>query len=176
MPRVSPIDPTDAPPEVQAVFAEIREAFGMVPNLFRTQAHAPALLRVNWEKVKAVMMGGVLSRKVKETIAVLVSKDNACPYCVAAHTAALRAVGVSEGEVALILNDPDGAEFSPKEKALIRLARQANSDPHRMPDVLFATARSEGASDAELVEALGVMEVFVAFNRFLDALQVDVDF
>ncbi|NOY45506.1 MAG: peroxidase-related enzyme [Deltaproteobacteria bacterium] len=176
MPRVSPVDPTEASPEVQAVFAEIREAFGMVPNLFRTQAHVPALLRANWDKVKAVMMGGVLSRKVKEAIAVLVSKDNACPYCVAAHTAALRAVGVPEDEVARILDDPDGAEFSPREKALIRLARQANTDPHRMPDALFATVRAEGASDAEIVEALGVMEVFVAFNRFLDSLQVDVDF
>jgi len=26
------------------------------------------------------------------------------------------------------------------------------------------------------VEALGVMEVFVSFNKFLDSLQVDIDF
>ncbi len=176
MPRVPPIDPTDASPEVQTVFAEIREAFGRVPNLFRTQAHFPGLLQANWNKVKAVMMGGLLPRRVKEAIAVLVSKDNACRYCVAAHTAALQAIGACEDEIARIVEDPDGAGFSPKEKALIRLARHANADPHRLPDALLATVRAEGATDAEIVEALGVMEVFVAFNRFLDALQVDVDF
>jgi alkylhydroperoxidase family enzyme len=36
--------------------------------------------------------------------------------------------------------------------------------------------RQVGASDAEIVEALGVMEVFTSFNKFLDSLQVDIDF
>jgi alkylhydroperoxidase family enzyme len=66
--------------------------------------------------------------------------------------------------------------FTPKEQALIDLARQANRAPLRMTDELFRTVRSHGASDAEIVEALGVMEVFTAFNKFLDALQVDIDF
>jgi AhpD family alkylhydroperoxidase len=77
--------------KVEKIFREIEGAFGMVPNLFRTYAHFPPLLEANWNKVKAVMMGGTLSRKVKDSIAVLVSKDNGCDYCVAAHETALRA-------------------------------------------------------------------------------------
>ncbi|PJB30954.1 MAG: peroxidase, partial [Deltaproteobacteria bacterium CG_4_9_14_3_um_filter_65_9] len=30
--------------------------------------------------------------------------------------------------------------------------------------------------DAEIVEALGVMELFTAFNKFLDSLEVALDF
>lgn len=71
---------------ISAVFTEIEGAFGRVPNLFKAYAHHPPLLLANWNKVKAVMMEGSLSRKVKETIAVLVSRDNSCSYCVAAHT------------------------------------------------------------------------------------------
>jgi hypothetical protein len=33
-----------------------------------------------------------------------------------------------------------------------------------------------GATDAEIVEALGVMELFAGFNKFLDSLHVDIDF
>jgi len=36
--------------------------------------------------------------------------------------------------------------------------------------------RNQGASDAEIVETLGVMEVFTSFNKFLDCLQVEIDF
>lgn len=45
------------------------------------------------------MMQGNLSRKLKETIAVLVSKDNSCSYCVAAHSGALKAIGVTDEEI-----------------------------------------------------------------------------
>jgi uncharacterized peroxidase-related enzyme len=175
MPRISAPE-TSPDPRVAAIFHEIEGAFGMIPNLFRTYGHYPPLLEANWNKVKAVMMGGALSRKLKESIAVLISKDNGCDYCVAAHETALRAVGLSAAEIRAIEEDLEKSDFSAKEKTLIDLARQANRNPLRMDDELFETLRGHGASAAEMVEALGVMEVFTSFNKFLDALQVDFDF
>ncbi len=162
--------------KVTTIFAEIEGAFGMVPNLFKAYAHHPPLLHANWNKVKAVMMEGSLSRKLKETIAVHVSKDNSCSYCVAAHTGALHAIGVTDEELKTILDDLENADFTPKEKALIGFARKANSNPLRIPDDEFAALQKNGASEAEIVEALGVMELFTAFNKFLDSLEVDIDF
>ncbi len=176
MARIIPVKTEAASPSVEALFQEIEGAFGMVPNLFKTYAHHPPLLQANWNKVKAAMMEGSLSRKVKETIAVLVSKDNSCSYCVAAHTGALRAIGVTDEEIKSIEEDLDQADFSAREKALIGFARKANLDPVRIPDEEFEVLRETGASDAEIVEALGVMELFTGFNKFLDALQVDIDF
>lgn len=174
---MSRIVPVENPQQnVAAVFKEIEEAFGMVPNLFKTYAHHPPLLRANWNKVKAVMMEGSLTQKVKQTIAVLVSRDNSCSYCIAAHTGALRALGVTDEEMSLIEEDPEKAGFSVEEKALIRFARKANREPVRISDVEFAALRETGATDAEIVEALGVMELFTAFNKFLDSLEVEVDF
>ncbi len=158
------------------IFAEIEGAFGMVPNLFKAYAQHPPLLQANWNKVKAVMMEGSLSRKLKETIAVLVSQDNGCSYCVAAHSGALQAIGVSEEELKKIMENFENADFSAKEEALIGFARKANSNPLRIPAEEFSALKKTGASDAEIVEALGVMEIFTAFNKFLDSLEVDIDF
>ncbi len=119
-------------------------------------------------------MEGALSRKTKETIALLVSKDNDCKYCVAAHTGALKAIGVAADEIENIHHDLDATNFSAKEKALITFARKANLAALRISDDEFSTLRKAGASDAEIIEALGVMEVFTAFNRFLDALDVEL--
>jgi len=165
---------TDA--ELKDIFEEITGVFGMVPNLFKTYAHHPPLLRANWNKVKSVMAEGTLSQKTKQAIAVLVSRDNSCDYCVAAHTGALRSLGVTEDEIEAIEDDLERADFTSKEKVLINFARQANISPLRIPDEEFAAVRNAGATDAEIIEALGVMELFTAFNKFLDALQVEIDF
>ena len=174
MGRISMIDPATAESQVQEIFAEINTAFGRIPNLFKTYAHHPPLLDANWNKVKRVMVEGVLARKVKESIAVLISKDNSCRYCIAAHEGALQSIGIDPEEIRLIETDLDRADFTPKEKALIKLARKANSAPLQVADDDIATARTVGATDAEIVEALGVMELFTSFNKFLDTLQVEL--
>lgn len=176
MARITGLENAKIAGKTGEIFQEIEGAFGMVPNLFRTYARHPPLLQANWGKVKAVMLEGVLSPKVKQSIAVLVSRDNGCAYCVAAHTGALKALGITEEEIARIEAEIDKATFSRKEKALITLARKANSSPLRITDEEFDALRASGASEGEIVEALGVMELFTAFNKFLDTLQVEIDF
>ena len=176
MNRVAPLTSLPEDPILTAVLDEIEATFGKVPNLFRTYAHHPTLLKANWDKVKAVMMEGRLRREVKETIAVLVSRDNSCSYCVAAHTAALKSLGLTAEQIAALEDSLDAADFDEKEKALINFAREANRNPLAIPDAQFRMLRQSGALDAEIVEALGVMEVFTSFNKFLDSLQVEVDF
>jgi len=176
MPRISAIEKNEIPADVQEIYTEIESAFGKVPNLFKTYSHFPPLLKANWGKVKALMMQGKLSRKTKEAIAVLVSKDNSCSYCVAAHTTALKSIGVTEEEIEIIENDIEKADFSERERALITFARRANKDPNKITDEEFALLRKAGANESEIVEALGVMELFAAFNKFLDSLNVEIDF
>lgn len=173
---MSRIEPQEASKETEKIFDEIQGAFGMVPNLFKTYAHYPGLLEANWNKVKAVMIQGSLSGKVKQSIAVLVSKDNGCQYCVAAHRGALKSIGVSDEELGKIEENIAIADFTHKEKALIDFARSANREPLKIPEADFQILRSTGATDAEIIEALGVMEVFTSFNKFLDSLQVAIDF
>ncbi len=174
MSRIATVDPASVDSQVEEIFAEIHAAFGRIPNLFKTYAHHPPLLEANWYKVKRVMMEGVLPRKVKESIAVLISIDNSCSYCIAAHEGALQSIGISSEEIKTIETDFENAEFSQKEKNLIKLARKANSTPLQISDEEVEAARAAGATDAEIVEALGVMEVFTAFNKFLDTLQVEL--
>ncbi len=176
MARISGIEKQQTSKDMQDIFAEIEGAFGMVPNLFKTYSHFPPLLKANWNKVKAVMMQGSLSRKTKEAIALLVSKDNSCAYCVAAHTAALKSIGVTEKEINIIESEIEKSMFTEKERELITFARKANKDPNGITDKEFGKLKKAGASDSEIVEALGVMELFTAFNKFLDSLNVEIDF
>jgi len=162
--------------DAQDVLTEIEGAFGRVPNIFKTYSHFPPLLKSDWEKVKAVMMQGALSRKTKEAIAVLVSSDNGCRYCVTAHILFLKSLGVTDAEIEAIRSDIGKADFTEKERALIAFARKANEASLKITDQEFEYVRNAGASEAEIVETLGVMELFSGFNKFLDSLNVEVDF
>ena len=65
MARIPTIEKQQTSKDMQDIFAEIEGAFGTVPNLFKTYSHFPPLLKANWNKVKAVMMQGSLSRNTK---------------------------------------------------------------------------------------------------------------
>lgn len=175
MGRIKPLEKSEVSGEALVVYEEIEKAFGRVPNLFKTYAHFPLLLRANWEKRKAVMLGGSLPRVLKEEIALVVSQANGCRYCVVAHSAALKRLGVPEEKVTALLGDLGKAGLSEKERALLEFTRQASVDPHQVTDEDVRRLR-ELFSDAEIIEALGVMEVYTGFNKFLDCLDVEIDF
>ena len=92
----------EAEDTAEAVFAEIRERFGTVPNFFKAQAERdPHWLELNWKRWKHIMgRQGELDRETKELIALAVSIMNGCEYCSNAHEAMALQSGVSEAGIA----------------------------------------------------------------------------
>jgi uncharacterized peroxidase-related enzyme len=176
MARLSRPERNKLPQESQQLLKEIESAMGRIPNLFATYASYPPLLRANWQKVKVALMEGELSRRFKEAVALLVSHDNDCSYCVAAHSGALRQMGMDDDTITAILeNRLADAEFDAREQALITLMRKASARPHEVDDGDFHTVKRAGASERDILEAYSVMETFLAFNRFLDSVGVEID-
>ena len=98
MPIARPIEPEDASPEVRAVFDDIMATrkIDWVNNFWKVLAHHPPTLKRTWESLKQVMAPGALDPLTKEMVYLAVSVTNGCAYCIASHTAAARAKGMSE--------------------------------------------------------------------------------
>jgi AhpD family alkylhydroperoxidase len=94
----SPIEYSDAPPQVRAVYDDIKKMRNVpdVNNFWKYLARDPATLKRTWESVKEVMARGALDPLTKEMIYVAVSVTNGCAYCIASHTAAARKAGMTE--------------------------------------------------------------------------------
>jgi|AntDeeMetagen285_2_1112576.scaffolds.fasta_scaffold00694_9 uncharacterized peroxidase-related enzyme len=161
--------------KVRAIFDEIRQREGYVPNLFRAYAHNPDLLEQAWNRVKSLMYRGELSPRLKNAIATIVSHDNGCDYCVAHHKQMLKTLGVDPRDLSTFMATSKPAFLDRREALLLQLAREANRNPHGMSLDLIRSAREAGASDSEIMEAIGVMELYSSFNRMLDSLKVPLE-
>ncbi|WPB85211.1 carboxymuconolactone decarboxylase family protein [Sediminicoccus rosea] len=92
------IEYEDAPPEVRAVFDDIKATRGVpdVNNFWKALAVHPPTLARTWDNLKQVMAPGALDPLVKEMVYLAVSATAGCNYCVASHTAAARAKGMDD--------------------------------------------------------------------------------
>lgn len=101
-----PIEYAAASAEVRAVYDDILRTRGTdwINNFWKVLAHDPPTLRRVWSNVKEVMApGGALDPLVKELIYLAVSATNGCAYCMASHSAAAEAKGMTPAQYAEVV-------------------------------------------------------------------------
>jgi AhpD family alkylhydroperoxidase len=99
------IEYADASAEVRSVFDEIKQARGVedVNNFWKALANDPVTLRRTWDSLRQVMAPGALDPLTKELVYIAVSVTNGCEYCIASHTAAAQAKGLTAEQHAELL-------------------------------------------------------------------------
>ncbi len=78
--RLPLIDRDQADPEVQRLYDAFMEKRGVVPNMIRTVAHSPELVKGFAAFMGPLMGPGQVSQQLKELIALYVSRKNHCHY------------------------------------------------------------------------------------------------
>ena len=98
----------------------------------------------------------------KEMIAVVVSAENGCSYCVAHHTKNLaKAMKDPVRAQRFALGHDHVPDITPKERAIADLSVKMSHDPKTITDDDIDRLRNEGMDDSEIMAA---MEVAAAFN------------
>jgi AhpD family alkylhydroperoxidase len=99
------IEEADASPEVKAVYEDIKATrkTDWVNNFWKAMARHPATLKRMWDNIKQVMAPGAIDPLTKEMIYIAVSITNNCRYCIASHSAAARAKGMTDAQFAELL-------------------------------------------------------------------------
>jgi alkylhydroperoxidase family enzyme len=80
MPRIPKIEIDQATGSTKEIFDKVYKDRGNVPNMFRTVAHRPEILRTLVAHMRAIMEAPGVSAKLKELVIVRTSQINRCEY------------------------------------------------------------------------------------------------
>lgn len=156
--------------ENQANFDALKNAIGMVPNLYATIAYSDHGLS------KYLAYQGArtsLSNKEKEAVNLVVSEVNGCRYCQSAHTVLGKMNGFSEGE---ILDIRQGNSSHQKLNALVSLAKEITEQKGRVDEEILKGFYEAGYDDGNLVDLILVISDKIAMNYLHNLTQIPIDF
>ena len=78
--RIRRLEKAEVDAESQAVFEDFLRERGNIPNMFRTVAHRPEIMRTMVAHFRAVMNTGTVPKRLKELVIVRTSQLNRCQY------------------------------------------------------------------------------------------------
>jgi uncharacterized peroxidase-related enzyme len=112
-----------------------------------------------------------LSRGERELIAAYVSELNGCRYCSRSHSACAAAqLPGGMTVVEQVRADPRTAPLSAKLKTLLVIAAAVHRSGLDVTPEQIAEARSAGATDLEIHDAVLIAAAFCMLNRYVDGL------
>ena len=79
-PRLPALEPQTAPEAARPVLESFFRARGNYPNMFRTLAVRPDIMRTAAEHMEAVTVEGTVAQRTKELCVLMVSALNDCEY------------------------------------------------------------------------------------------------
>ncbi len=105
---VSPVLPGSAEGLVASVYRQAEQDFGMAAAPIVLHSPSPLALAGGWAMLReTLIVTGQADRPQKEVVAAAVSAANACPYCVAIHTAAAQELVPGLDAAAVTSGGPD---------------------------------------------------------------------
>ena len=120
MSRLNQIAPETATGRAKDLLDAVKGKLGLVPNMTRAMANSPAVLE-GYLEFSGSLGKGKLPARTREQLALAIGQANACDYCVSAHSAIGKMVGLTAEQVRA---SRLGTAVDPKEEALIRFARK----------------------------------------------------
>ncbi len=172
MARVPLLERDQISDEVIDLYDHLLAERGVVPNMFKALANAPALAFGITALLRPLMGEGALPGWYKELIATRVASLNQCDYCVSAHRHLAAKRGATPSQIASYDHFELGP-FSDKEKAGFRYAGVLHLSGHAVNEAAFEDV-SAHFNPAELVELTSVAAAFEFFSRFNSALRIPV--
>jgi uncharacterized peroxidase-related enzyme len=164
----------DAESKLAEIYSSLIEKRGKVSNILKVHSLNPDAMGNHLDLYMTLMFGrSGLSRAEREAIAVVVSAENECEYCVNHHIEALRRY-IEDEEILNMLATADGLEtLEPRLSNIVRHAEKLTSAPGAMTESDLGELRAVGLSDADILDLSLITAYFNFVNRIALGLGVE---
>ncbi len=170
--RIQQIDPATAQGPTRQLLDGVAGQLGGVPNILKTFAQSPAVLK-GYLGFSGALAGGKLDAGLREQIALTVAGANRCDYCASAHSVLAQKAGVGADETVRNLN---GRAGDTRTATALQFAQALVIQRGRVSDNELEAVRSAGFSDEEIVEIIGHVALNLFTNYFNHVADTEIDF
>jgi AhpD family alkylhydroperoxidase len=155
------------------VYDALLKTRGVVPNMFKTLAHTPALALATAGYLKALLNDGALPGFYKELIAMRLSGLLSSECAVKAHALSARQKGATDAQISATRADFESGPFTPAEKLGFRAAERLHRSAADINDDFFAELKRH-FTVPQIIELIAAAAAFELFPRFVDALRIPI--
>lgn len=167
------LEPGELSEPMRAYFAKCDEKIGFVPNVLRAYAHDCAKLEAFAAFYNDLMLApSGLSKLEREMIAVVVSSQNRCYYCLTAHGAAVRQLSGDPVLGEMMAMNFRAADLEPRHRAMLAFAVQMTDAPWTIEEADRERLREAGFTDRDIWDIAAVASFFNMSNRMASAVDM----
>ena len=172
MSRLHIVDPNEATGKAKELLTAVQAKLNIVPNMTKVMANSPVVLQA-YLGFSGALGEGLLDAKLREQIALGVGQSNECEYCVSAHTAIGKMVGLSQSEA---VSSRNGQSASAKSQAALNFVKKVVANGGKASNSDVDALRAAGFSDGDIAEIIAHIALNIFTNYFNNIAEVDVDF
>jgi len=157
-------------PSMAAYFRKCQDKLGFIPNVLIAYAFDSAKLEAFAAMYNDLMLGpSGLSKLEREMIAVAVSSQNRCYYCLTAHGAAVRQYSGNPLLGEQIVMNYRVAKLDKRQRAMLDFAVKLTNTPAEIEEPDRDALRGAGFSDRDIWDIAAITGFFNMSNRVASA-------
>lgn len=174
LPIALDLDPVKPLPESTDRYLEkCREKLGLVPNVLLAYLHDIDKLNAFAAMYNDLMLGeSGLTKLEREMIAVAVSAENRCFYCLVAHGAAVRELSGSPALGEMLVMNYRVASLEPRQRAMLDFAVKVTRASAELSEDDRNVLREHGFSERDIWDIASVAAFFNMSNRMASAVDM----
>jgi len=164
----------DGEDQVENYLNIVNEKIGFIPNVLAAFAKFPKQFEGFTKLYNSLMLGeSGLTKLEREMIAVTVSSENHCFYCLVAHGSAVRELSNDPQLGERIAANFRSAELPEKQLELLNFTRKLTRDPSEIYESDRTKLREVGYTDRDIWDISAIVGLFNMTNRLASATEME---
>ena len=164
----------DGEEQVKNYLEIVQQKLGFIPNVLAAFAKFPKQFEGFTKLYNALMLGeSGLTKLEREMIAVTVSSENHCFYCLVAHGSAVRELSNDPQLGERIAANFRSAELPKKQEELLNFTKKLTKDPSEIGENDRKKLRDVGYTDRDIWDISAIVGLFNMTNRLASATEME---
>ena len=164
----------DGEDQVKNYLEIVQQKLGFIPNVLAAFAKFPKQFEGFTKLYNALMLGeSGLTKLEREMIAVTVSSENHCFYCLVAHGSAVRELSSDPQLGERIAANFRSAELPKKQEELLNFTKKLTKDPSEIVENDRKKLRDVGYTDRDIWDISAIVGLFNMTNRLASATEME---